>query len=168
MANEKNVTDRTETEVKNVAETNVNVETETDTTAEYGVKLYLMREAAKDKFGKLIKTKNGLQIYNYKVHGNIRGRETKIDFSGSDKGGFEPLDIVYNGTDKAELSVIEYEFDNNGKKQFGVRYVASSFDEDDGVLYKSVVRPSRKSDSDLMDMYLSILKNKAARGRNNG
>ena len=41
-----------------------------------------------------------LAVFSYAP---IRGQEKKIDFAPKDQGGYEPLDILFDMTDKAEL-----------------------------------------------------------------
>lgn len=123
--------------------------------------LYVRRELAKDKYGKQIKTRSGVALYNYFLPCKIRGCDTRVDFITPDKGGFEVLDYVYNGGDKAELYIIPYSFGEGSNKQTGLKYEVRSNDGD-GVVYKCDVKPARKSDASLLDTYLSILTHKAS------
>lgn len=125
------------------------------------VQLFIERKPAKDKFGKLIKTKAGEPIYNYQLPAVMRGRTTYIDFATADKGGFEPLDNVFYGTDKAELLITNQETEYNGRKTVRTIYEVRTIDED-GVEWICEVRPARKSDTDLLRQYLAVLAVKKA------
>ncbi len=125
------------------------------------LQLFIERKPAKDKLGKPIKTKTGEPIYNYQLPAVMRGRTTYIDFSTADKGGFEPLDNVYYGTDRAELFITTQETEYNGRKTVRTIYEVKTIDED-GVEWACEIRPARKSDADLLRQYLAVLAAKKA------
>ena len=86
----------------------------TETTAEMnGVKLYIERKIIKDKFGKPLKNASGGEMYAYELPCVLQGKSTKIDFTPKDNGGYEPLDFVFNVSEKAELFISETESENN-------------------------------------------------------
>lgn len=147
------------TEVAENEATAMEVDETTETALD--LKLFVERKPAKDKFGKFIKTKTGEPIYNYVLPCEIRGRKVNIDFITIDKGGFEVIDLVYFDNDKAEMSIIVTEMTRDGKKSAYTSYVVKSLDEN-GVELKCNIKPARKSDENLLDMYLNILKHKAA------
>lgn len=158
MANEKKVNEITENVVENV--TSNNVETVETEEVKFNVALYVHREVAKDKFGKVIKTKSGEPLFNYFLPCVIRGRNSKVDFVTPDKGGFEPLNYVYNGADRAELFIMPYSFGEGANKNSGYKYEVRSTDED-GIVYRCEIKPARKSDISLLGTYMSILAHRA-------
>ncbi|MCM1441205.1 MAG: hypothetical protein NC131_18680 [Roseburia sp.] len=124
--------------------------------------LVLVREAVNDKNGKPIVTRDGEPFYAYNVRGLIRGQVKKVDFSGKDKGGFEPLGILFSISDKAELVITEEEQTNfDGTKTHKMVYTAQVVDED-GEKYTCEVKPQRNSDKALLD-YMLIDLRKAAK-----
>lgn len=120
--------------------------------------LLVVREPINDRNGKQMITKEGRPYFAYVVRGNIRGQEKKIDFAPKDKGGYEPLDIVFDITDKAELIISEEEMtDNNGKTSTYTAYKVQAVDED-GDIYDCSIRPQRDSDKALLKFLLINLK----------
>ncbi|MDE7464008.1 MAG: hypothetical protein K2M48_03165, partial [Clostridiales bacterium] len=66
----------------------------------------LQRERIVDKNGQPMKSRDGNPMYSYCLHGVVRGgRKVKVDFAPRDVGGYEPLDILFDGADSAELYV---------------------------------------------------------------
>ena len=60
---------------------------------------------------------DGENYWAYVVKGKVRTREVKVDFIPKDKGGYEPLDIVFEVSPKAELIMTNEEVtDSNGNK----------------------------------------------------
>lgn len=115
--------------------------------------LLITRELIKDKHGKPLKTKDGADFYGYFVRGFIRGQEKKVDLAGKDKGGYEPLELMFGIQDKAELIVTEEETEFNGMKTHRTIYTAQVVDEDDEV-WKCEVKPQRNSDKALLDFLM--------------
>lgn len=148
----------TEKNVTDVTEQNVTV-TEQETT-EVGLELFVERVPAKDRYGKFVKTKAGEQLYNYILPVSLRGRNSKVDFSTADKGGFEPLDNVFYGTDKAELIISQIETEFNGKKTSRTVYTVRNIDAEGE--WSCEVKPARKSDLDLLNQHLSVLSKRKA------
>lgn len=112
-------------------------------------KLFVERESFKGNDGK--------QYWAYIVKGQIRGREIKVDFAPKDKGGYEPLDIVFDVSPKAELVMTDEEMTNdNGKTTKYTSYKVRTIDEF-GMEYVCGVKPSRDSDKALLGMLLNQL-----------
>ena len=119
--------------------------------------LVAVRTPLKDKHGKPYRSQAGNPCYGYVVKGIIRGKEYAVDFMPKDKGGYEPLDIVFDISDKAELIMTEEEMtDDNGRKTRYTTYKLQTTDED-GVVYSVGVKPQRDSDKTLLQMILNAL-----------
>ncbi len=100
---------------------------------------------------------DGKQYWAYITKGKVRGRDVKIDFAPKDKGGYEPLDIVFSISDKAELVMTkETMTDANGTKTSYTSYKVRNADEL-GEL-ECGVKPSRDSDKALLTMLINQLK----------
>ena len=100
---------------------------------------------------------NGEKYWSYVVKGKIRGRDIKVDFIPKDKGGYEPLDIVFDVNDKAQLFMTDETMtDNNGNVTKYVSYLVRTVDED-GIPYECSVKPARDSDKALLKMLLNTL-----------
>ncbi len=101
--------------------------------------------------------KDGKKYWAYMVKGNVRGREIKIDFVPKDIGGYEPLDIVFDVQDKAELVICtEQMTDSFGNKSAYTIYKAQNVDEF-GIVYECGIKPQRDSDKSLLIMLLNVL-----------
>ena len=99
-------------------------------------------------------TKDGRPYFAYIVRGVIRGQEKKVDFAPKDKGGYEPLDILFDINDKAELIMTdEVMTDENGNKTPYVSYKVQVVDED-GEIWECGVKPQRDSDKALLKFLL--------------
>ncbi len=110
-------------------------------------KLFVERESFKGSDGK--------EYWSYIVKGQVRGRDIKVDFAPKDKGGYEPLDIVFDVAPKAELVMSDEEMvDSNGKATKYTSYKVLTVDED-GMPYECGVKPSRDSDKALLKMLLN-------------
>lgn len=134
-----------ETEIKEIAQTDVQVVEQ----QEQALKLFVERESFIGNDGK--------QYWAYVLKGQVRGRDVKVDFAPKDKGGYEPLDIVFSIDTKAELVMTtETMTDANGKKTSYVSYKVRNADEL-GVL-ECGVKPSRDSDKALLTMVINQLK----------
>ncbi len=118
-------------------------------TEEKGLKLFVEREKW---FGS-----DGNEYYGYLLKGQVRGRDVKVDFIPKDKGGYEPLDIVFSIKPNAELVMTtETMTDANGKKTKYVSYKVRNEDEL-GVL-ECGVKPAKDSDKALLQMIIDQLK----------
>ena len=134
-----------DTEIKEIAQTDVQVVEQ----QEQALKLFVERESFIGNDGK--------QYWAYVLKGQVRGRDVKVDFAPKDKGGYEPLDIVFSIDTKAELVMTtETMTDANGKKSSYVSYKVRNADEL-GVL-ECGVKPSRDSDKALLTMVINQLK----------
>lgn len=120
--------------------------------------LVVTREAIKGKDGKQLVTKDGRLYFSYIVRGIIRGKEMTIDFVPKDKGGYEPLDILFDLSPKAELTMSEEEMtDDKGNVTHYTAYKVQATDED-GEVWDCSVRPQRDSDKTLLRFLLIELK----------
>lgn len=124
-------------------------------TAENG-NLIIRREAICDKRGRQLVTQDGRAYFAYILKGVLRGRDIKVDFSPKDKGGYLPLDLVFDISPKAEMLISEVVTEMNGIKQRRTVYEVCTVDEK-GKLWKCEVKPTRKSDGDLLAMVLNML-----------
>lgn len=114
----------------------------------------IVREVIIGKDGKQLITKDGRPYFAYIVRGVIRGQEKKVDFAPKDKGGYEPLDILFDINDKAELILTdEVMTDDNGNKTPYVSYKVQVVDED-GEIWECGVKPQRDSDKALLKFLL--------------
>ena len=98
---------------------------------------------------------SGEQYWAYKVQGQVRGRDISVDLAPKDKGGYEPLDILFDVSDKAELLIrIESTTDANGKTNKYNVFTLETTDEF-GMPYQCEVKPARNSDKSLLVMLLN-------------
>ena len=105
------------------------------------------------------KGNDGKDYYSYFMKGKIRSRDVKVDFAPKDKGGYEPLDIIFDVSPQAELVMSEETMtDSNGKETKYMTYKARVVE--DGVVYECGIKPSRDSDKALLGMLLALI-NKA-------
>lgn len=112
-------------------------------------KLFVERENFKGNDGK--------DYWAYIVKGQVRGRDVKVDFAPKDKGGYEPLDIVFDVSPKAELVMTDEEMtDANGKVTKFTSYKVLTVDED-GIPYECSIKPSRDSDKALLKMLINTM-----------
>ncbi len=120
--------------------------------------LVMVREPIMGKDGKQLTTKDNRPYYAYIVRGNIRGQAKKIDFAPKDKGGYEPLDIIFDQTDKAELIMSDEVMENSdGTKTPYTAYKVQYIDED-GDAWECGVKPQRDSDKALLKFLLTCLR----------
>lgn len=116
----------------------------------------ITREPIKGANGKQLKTQEGRLYYAYLLHGKLRGRPVKVDFSPKDKGGYELLDLVFDVAPKAELYITEVTQEINGTKQKRTVYTVNTVDEN-GQIWKSEVKPTRASDRDMLAMLITLI-----------
>lgn len=120
--------------------------------------LVVTRTPISDKDGKQLMTQDNRPYFAYQVRGMIRGQEKKIDFVPKDKGGYEPLDIIFDINPKAELIISdEVMTDNDGNKTAYKAYKVSVTDED-GEAWECGVKPQRDSDKALLNFLLITLR----------
>lgn len=111
--------------------------------------------------------KDGKKYWAYLVKGTVRGREVKVDFAPKDMGGYEPLDIIFDVTDRPELIMTEDTFtSDSGKEKKYTEYEVKAVDEYD-IEYSCKVRPKRDSDTSLLAMLISTLRH-APKGKADG
>ena len=97
------------------------------------------------------------EYFAYFVKGKVRNRDIKVDFAPKDKGGYEPLDIVFDISDKAELIMSEEEMSNDsGKTTKYTTYKVRTIDEN-GVVFECGVKPIRDSDKALLFMLINTM-----------
>lgn len=134
-----------DTEIKEMAQADVQVVEQ----EEKGLNLFVERESFIGSDGK--------QYWAYVLKGSVRGRAIKVDFAPKDKGGYEPLDIVFMFNDKAKLVMTtETMTDALGKKSSYVSYKVRN--EDELGELECGVKPSRDSDKALLTMLINELK----------
>lgn len=134
-------------EKKENVNVNENVKVEEKETA----KLFVEREKFTGNDGK--------EYYSYFLKGKVRGRDVRVDFAPKDKGGYEPLDIVFDVQDKAELIIGKEEMvdSNTGRKSVYDTYTLRTVDTD-GIEYVVGVKPTRNSDKALLQMLINTMK----------
>ena len=134
-------------EKKENVNVNENVKIEEKETA----KLFVEREKFTGNDGK--------EYYSYFLKGKVRGRDVRVDFAPKDKGGYEPLDIVFDVQDKAELIIGKEEMvdSNTGRKSVYDTYTLKTVDTD-GIEYVVGVKPTRNSDKALLQMLINTMK----------
>ena len=115
--------------------------------------LLIVRKPINDKNGKQMITKDGRPYFAYCVEGTIRGQAKKVDFAPKDMGGYEPLDILFDMSDKAELVITDEVMEINGQKSTFTSYKAQVVDED-GEIWDCSVKPQRDSDKALLKFLL--------------
>ena len=116
----------------------------------------IRREAILDKRGNQYVTADGRLYFKYKLHGNLRGRKVVVDFSPKDKGGYLPLDLVFDVNPEAELDITDEVTEFNGRKQHRTVYTVNTVDEN-GVVWHCEVKPTGKSDVDLLTMLMNMV-----------
>lgn len=116
----------------------------------------IVREPIKGANGKQLKTQDGRLYFAYLIHGKLRGRDVKVDFSPKDKGGYTPLDLVFDVSPKAELYISEVTQEMNGVKSRRTVYTVNTVDSD-GILWKAEIKPARTSDRDMLAMLINLI-----------
>ncbi len=100
-----------------------------------------------------IYTKDNKDYWQYFVAGVIKGKQIKAKLTAGDVGGYEVLDLVFIGNERAELLITPgtMKDEGTGKEISFVTYEAMTCDEN-GVVYKGKVKPLRPSDKALLEM----------------
>ena len=112
-----------------------------------------------DRNGQPMSSREGNPMYEYAVHGTVRGnRKVKVELAPKDLGGYEPLDILFDEQDVAELDIHDVTTEMNGVKTTRTIYTAVALD---GTGYKCDVKPKRNSDQAKLDMLFIDLKAKS-------
>ena len=100
---------------------------------------------------------NGNKYWSYVVKGKVRGRDVKVDFVPKDKGGYEPLDIVFSIAPTAELIMTNSTMtDSKGNVTRYISYKVCN--KDKFGLLECEVKPAKNSDKALLGMIISELK----------
>ena len=129
--------------------------------------LVIVRKPIVDEKGNQLISKDNHPLYAYMVCGYIRGQEKKIDFAPKDQGGYEPLDILFDMTDKAELIMSdEVMVNDDGTKTPYVSYKVQTVDED-GEIWDCGVKPQRDSDKVLLKFLLISLRKEQKKAQQN-
>ncbi len=119
--------------------------------------LVLEREAIREKTGKLMKAKDGRQLFSYLAKGKVRERDIKVDFIPKDIGGYEPLDILFESGTPVELIISEEkQSDMSGNVITRTIYTAQTFCDDN--VFSCEIKPQRNSDKSLLGMLLNAIK----------
>ncbi len=116
----------------------------------------ITREPIKGANGKQLTTQDGRLYFAYLIKGTLRGRAVKVDFSPKDKGGYQPLDLVFDVSSKGELVLTEVVQEMNGVKSRRTVYTVETVDED-GIVWKCEVKPTRTSDRDTLSMLIALI-----------
>ncbi len=116
----------------------------------------VIREPIKGANGKQLKTQDGRLYFAYLLHGKLRNRPVKVDFSPKDKGGYELLDLVFDVSPKAELYITEVIQEINGTKSKRTVYTVNTVDEN-GQIWKAEIKPTRTSDRDMLAMLITLI-----------
>ena len=113
---------------------------------------------------KFISKERRQKYWGYFVMGLLRGRKVRVSLVSTDAGGYDLLDIVFNGADSVELWRKPYSMkDEKGKiTASGFTYSVVSLDEDETV-YTAQVKPSRKSDKALLEKIIELSMRSIAR-----
>ena len=113
---------------------------------------------------KFISKERRQKYWGYFVVGMLRGRKVRVSLVSTDAGGYDLLDIVFNGADSVELWRKPYSMkDEKGKiTASGFTYSVVSLDEDETV-YMAQVKPSRKSDKALLEKIIELSMRSIAR-----
>ena len=113
---------------------------------------------------KFISKEKRQKYWGYFVTGMLRGRKVRVSLVSTDAGGYNLLDIVFNGADSVELWRKPYTLrDANGDiTASGFTYSVVSLDEDETV-YTAQVKPSRKSDKALLEKIIELSMRSIAR-----
>ena len=129
--------------------------------------LVMVRKPIVDEKGNQLISKDNHPLYAYMVCGYIRGQEKKIDFAPKDQGGYEPLDILFDMADKAELIMSdEVMINDDGTKTPSVSYKVQVVDED-GEIWDCGVKPQRDSDKVLLKFLLISLRKEQKKAKQN-
>lgn len=123
--------------------------------------LILTREPITNANGEQMKTADGRLYFAYVTRGVVRTpagiKEVKVDFCPKDQGGYEPLDLLFEFSPKAELVMTEETMtDNNGRTSHYTVYTAQVVDAD-GQIWPVSVKPQRDSDKTLLRFLLNTL-----------
>ena len=104
-------------------------------------------------------SKKGTKGFSYFLEGKARGKEFKAKVAPPDKGGYEVLDIVFNGNMDCDLRVEHGEMPNekSGETIKYDTYIVFSKDADTGCVYVCKVKPEAYSDKVKLGLILQLL-----------
>ena len=112
-------------------------------------------ENRKIKVERALYEKNGKQYYGYFVKGVVRGKQIKAGVKATDFGGYDLLDIVFNGENEADLVATPFEMTaEDGRVITGNIYAVQSVDEETGEVYSCKIKPTLDSDKTKLAMLL--------------
>lgn len=113
---------------------------------------------------KFISKERRQKYWGYFVTGMLRGHKVRVSLVSTDAGGYDLLDIVFNGADSVELWRKPYTLkDADGKiTGSGFTYSAVSLDED-GTVYSAQLKPSRKSGKSFLEKIIELRMRSIAR-----
>ena len=133
--------------------------TESTTTAEVSATTEKKLVVEREKFT----AKDGREMWGYAVHGNIRGRDVKVDFNAYDQGGYEVLDMVFDIKDTADLLMREESMsdgDTGEVRSYTIYEVANK--DSDGDELRCRIKPARDSDKSILAYLLKKLNRQTA------
>lgn len=95
-----------------------------------------------------VSKKTGKPGFTYYLKGTVRGRDVKAKVVPKDKGGFEVLDIIYDGAMACDLRIEHGEMENEktGEKIKYDSYIVFSKDPATGDEFDLKVKPDKDSD----------------------
>ena len=106
---------------------------------------------------KFVSTKDKKEYWSYFVKGTLKNKDVKVDLEAKDNGGYEVLELIFDGATEVYLNVKDEVMENErGVKSFYQTYEVFSTDAD-GIVYGYKVKPSRESDKALLNMLLTKL-----------
>ena len=111
--------------------------------------------------------KDEKEYYGYFVRGKLRGREVRADLMPKNKDfdGYAILDIIFDITSTAQLSIREEESETaTGAKTRYKVYEVSNTDED-GITYSYKLKPRAESDKSVLGVLLQIAENAEKRAK---
>lgn len=109
--------------------------------------------------------KDGREMWGYAVYGNVRGRETKVDFKPYDQGGYEVLDMIFDIEPKVGLEVHDETMTDSetGEVRSFTVYTVGNADEY-GDQLSCRVKPARDSDKSILAYLLKKLNRRESTG----
>jgi hypothetical protein len=84
--------------------------------------------------------KDGKNFACYKATGKVMGKEVEVDLVPKDVGGYQLLEIVFQGKKEVDLVPVINKFTIDGREIESTKYFATTADKD-GVVYQLEVIP---------------------------
>lgn len=106
----------------------------------------------------IYESKDKKEYYGYFVRGKLRGRDVQADLmpKKKDYDGYEILDIIFDISPTAQLSVREEEGETaTGAKTHYTVYEVHNTDED-GITYSYKLKPRAESDKSVLGVLLQL------------